>query len=201
MTNFIENINTFDINTFDINTFNINELNTTHFFENEFMIIRYMMLNDIEYDVDNSSNILDNIIKNRVNILFINVNPITPKRGKWEECKQNIERFWDTVPGIFYIVFDFSNLSILPPTYIRDWVSLFQYNNNITVDKIPGSMMIIKTGILRKAVKYYLSQWKPEVPIFVFKKFGSAYRNIIGIYTKNIEQISMKNLIRTVDDL
>ena len=52
-----------------------------------------------------------------------------------------------------------------------------------------------------KALKYYLSQWKPEVPIFVFKKFGSAYRNIIGIYTKNIEQISMKNLIRTVDDL
>ena len=192
MTNFIENINTFDINTFDIN-----ELNTTQFFENEFMIIRYMTLNDFQCDPDNSGN----IIKNRVNILFINVNPITPKRGKWEECKQNIERFWDTVPGIFYIVFDFSNLSILPPTYITDWVSLFKYNNNITVDKIPGSMMIIKTGILRKALKYYLSQWKPEVPIFVFKKFGSAYRNIIGIYTKNIEQISMNNLIRTVDDL
>ena len=194
MANFIENIT-------DINTFNINELNTTHFFENVFMIIRYMTLNETEYGSDNSGNILDNIIKNRVNILFINVKPITPKREQWEECKQNIKRFWDTIPGNFYILFDFSQLSILPPTYIRDWVCLFQYNDNINVGKIPGSMMIIKTGILRKALKYYLSQWKPEVPIFVFKKFGSAYKNIIGIYSKNIEQISMENLIRTVDDL
>lgn len=194
MANFIENIA-------DINTFNINELKTTHFFENVFMIIRYLTLNEIEYESDNSGNILDNITKNRVNILFINVKPITPKREQWEECKQNIKRFWDTIPGNFYILFDFSQLSILPPTYIRDWVSLFQYNNNINVGKIPGSMMIIKTGILRKALKYYLSQWKPEVPIFVFKKFGSAYKNIIGIYSKNIEQISMENLIRTVDDL
>ena len=62
-------------------------------------------------------------------------------------------------------------------------------------------MMIIKTGILRKALKYYLSQWKPDVPIFAFKKFGSAYKNIIGLYTKNIEQISMENLIRSVNDL
>ena len=194
MANFIENIT-------DINTFNINELNTTHFFENVFMIIRYMTLNETEYGSDNSGNILDNIIKNRVNILFINVKPITPKREQWEECKQNIKRFWDTIPGNFYILFDFSQLSILPPTYIRDWVCLFQYNDNINVGKIPGSMMIIKTGILRKALKYYLSQWKPEVPIFVFKKFGSAYKNIIGIYSKNIEHISMENLIRTVDDL
>lgn len=194
MANFIENIT-------DINTFNINELNTTHFFENVFMIIRYMTLNETEYESDNSGNILDNIIKNRVNILFINVKPITPKREQWEECKQNIKRFWDTIPGNFYILFDFSQLSILPPTYIRDWVCLFQYNDNINVGKIPGSMMIIKTGILRKALKYYLSQWKPEVPIFVFKKFGSAYKNIIGIYSKNIEQVSMENLIRTVDDL
>jgi len=194
MANFIENIT-------DINTFNINELNTTHFFENVFMIIRYMTLNETEYGSDNSGNILDNIIKNRVNILFINVKPITPKREQWEECKQNIKRFWDTIPGNFYILFDFSQLSILPPTYIRDWVCLFQYNDNINVGKIPGSMMIIKTGILRKALKYYLSQWKPEVPIFVFKKFGSAYKNIIGIYSKNIEQVSMENLIRTVDDL
>ena len=194
MANFIENIA-------DINTFNINELKTTHFFENVFMIIRYLTLNEIEYESDNSGNILDNIIKNRVNILFINVKPITPKREQWEECKQNIKRFWDTIPGNFYILFDFSDLSILPPTYIRDWVCLFQYNDNINVGKIPGSMMIIKTGILRKALKYYLSQWKPEVPIFVFKKFGSAYKNIIGIYSKNIEQVSMENLIRTVDDL
>ena len=194
MANFIENIA-------DINTFNINELKTTHFFENVFMIIRYMTLNETEYGSDNSGNILDNIIKNRVNILFINVKPITPKREQWEECKQNIKRFWDTIPGNFYILFDFSQLSILPPTYIRDWVCLFQYNDNINVGKIPGSMMIIKTGILRKALKYYLSQWKPEVPIFVFKKFGSAYKNIIGIYSKNIEQVSMENLIRTIDDL
>ena len=194
MTNFMEDIT-------DITTFNINELNTTLFFDNEFMSIKYMMLNDSEYDVDNSGNILDNIIKKRVNILFINVKPITPKREKWEECKQNIERFWDTIPGNFYILFDFSDLSILPPTYIRDWISLFQYNDNINVDKIPGSMIIIKTGILRKALKYYLSQWKPEVPIFVFKKFGSAYKNIIALYTKNIEQISMENLIRNVNDL
>ena len=194
MANFIENIT-------DINTFNINELNTTHFFENVFMIIRYMTLNETEYESDNSGNILDNIIKNRVNILFINVKPITPKREQWEECKQNIKRFWDTIPGNFYILFDFSQLSILPPTYIRDWVCLFQYNDNINVGKIPGSMMIIKTGILRKALKYYLSQWKPEVPIFVFKKFGSAYKNIIALYTKNIEQISMENLIRNVNDL
>ena len=134
---------------------------------------------DSEYDVDNSGNILDNIIKKRVNILFINVKPITPKREKWDECKQNIERFWNTIPGNFYILFDFSDLSILPPTYIRDWISLFQYNDNINVDKIPGSMMIIKTGILRKALKYYLSQWKPDVPIFAFKKFGSADAKII----------------------
>ena len=197
MANFIENINTFDINTFNINTFNINELNTTHFFENVFMIIRYMTLNETEYDPDNSGN----VINDRVNILFINVKPITPKREKWDECKQNIERFWNTIPGNFYILFDFSHLTILPPTYIKDWVSLFQYNDNINVGKIPGSMMIIKTGILRKALKYYLSQWKPDVPIFAFKKFGSAYKNIIGMYTKNIEQISMENLIRSVNDL
>ena len=98
MANFIENIT-------DINTFNINELNTTHFFENVFMIIRYMTLNETEYESDNSGNILDNIIKNRVNILFINVKPITPKREQWEECKQNIKRFWDTIPGNFYILF------------------------------------------------------------------------------------------------
>ena len=64
MANFIENINTFDIN-----TFNINELNTTHFFENVFMIIRYMTLNETEYDPDNSGN----VINDRVNILFINI--------------------------------------------------------------------------------------------------------------------------------
>ena len=194
MANFIENIT-------DINTFNINELNTTHFFENVFMIIRYMTLNETEYGSDNSGNILDNIIKNRVNILFINVKPITPKREQWEECKQNIKRFWDTIPGNFYILFDFSHLTILPPTYIKDWVSLFQYNDNINVGKIPGSMMIIKTGILRKALKFYLYQWKPNVPIFAFKKFGTAYKNIIDMYTQNMRDISLENLIESADDL
>ena len=194
MANFMEDIT-------DITTFNINELNTSFFFENEFMIISYMMLNDVQYESDTSGNILDNIIKNRVNILFINIKGITPKREQWEECKKNIKRFWDTIPGNFYILFDFSHLTILPPTYIKDWVSLFQYNDNINVGKIPGSMMIIKTGILRKALKFYLYQWKPNVPIFAFKKFGTAYKNIIDMYTQNMRDISLENLIESADDL
>jgi len=184
---------TFIEDNIDKKTFQLNDIETVEFYDNDFMNIKYSILQKNIHDISNTSA--------DTNILFIIIKSGTPKRAVWEECKRNIKLFWDTVPGNFYILFDFSKLSILPPTYIRDWVSLFQYNQNINVNKIPGSMLVITTSILRKALKYYLVQWKPEVPIFVFKKIGSAYKNIINMYNNNISAIENENLITNLDDL
>ncbi len=93
-----------------------------------------------------------------------------PNKDEWEFTKNNMLKFYDYLiedNKKITIIFNLTNLGLIPLTYIKEWATLFTSNKEKTSLVVSKSIIIIQNSIIYTITKSFLSMYDNVSPYYI----------------------------------
>lgn len=133
--------------------------------------------------------ILDNNFANVVfeeKIFRVNIKDAYPKEEEWEECKQGLENFYEAIKikkVNFTILYDITNMGMLPFNYIKELVSLLMKHRDTSEELVIASIIIVNNKIVKNVVNSMFAMYPSARPIKFVNSMDEA-KGIIEEYSR-----------------
>lgn len=109
------------------------------------------------------------LLNDSVLILYIKEKGI-PDEYEWEFTKHNMLKFYDYLiknNKKVTIIFNLTNLGLIPLTYVNEWATLFTSNTEKTKLIVNKSIVIIQNPIVYTITKSFLYMYNNVSPYYI----------------------------------
>jgi hypothetical protein len=120
------------------------------------------------------------------NIFKVNILDSYPTIEEWTDCKDALENFYQAIEIKqlnFTVIYDISNLGMLPYTYIKELTDILLKYKDMTETLVIASIIIVNNKLIKNIVNTMFSLYPSERPIRIVNSFGEA-KEFIEEFTK-----------------
>ena len=133
--------------------------------------------------------ILDNNfceIKFEEQIFRVNIKDSYPNEEEWTECKKALENFYEAVKVkkiYFTLLYDITNMGMLPFNYIKELVSLLVKYRDFSEQYVIASIIIVNNRIVKNVVNTMMAMYPSVRPVKFVNNMEEA-KGVIEEYSR-----------------